>query len=129
MIIEKRKSSTLWKKDSNLPDLDNKKYLVPKDLTIGQFFFIIRKRINLKPEEGLYFFINNQMPLLSATMGSIYQVSHFHFQKIEPFYFCHGLMFLLLHFCSNYFFKEFADEDKFLYIAYSEEAQFGSTNE
>lgn len=30
--------------NSNLRDLDKKKYLVPSDLTIGQFYFLIRKR-------------------------------------------------------------------------------------
>lgn len=34
--------------NSNLKDLDKKKYLVPSDLTIGQFYFLIRKRLVLK---------------------------------------------------------------------------------
>lgn len=30
---------------SRLRDLDKKKYLVPSDLTVGQFYFLIRKRL------------------------------------------------------------------------------------
>ena len=31
--------------------LDKKKYLVPQDLTLGQFTYIIRKRLSIKSEE------------------------------------------------------------------------------
>ena len=56
-------------------DLDKKKYLVPSDLTVGQFYFLIRKRIRLRPEDALFFFVNNVIPPTSATMGALYQVS------------------------------------------------------
>ncbi len=55
-------------------DLDKKKYLVPSDLTVGQFYFLIRKRIHLRPEDALFFFVNNVIPPTSATMGVLYQV-------------------------------------------------------
>lgn len=35
---------------ARVPDLDKRKYLVPSDLTVGQFYFLIRKRIHLRPE-------------------------------------------------------------------------------
>lgn len=57
---------------SKLSDLDKKKYLVPADLTVGQFYFLIRKRIQLRAEDALFFFVNNVIPPTSATMGSIY---------------------------------------------------------
>jgi len=57
-------------------DLDKKKYLVPSDLTVGQFYFLIRKRIHLRPEDALFFFVNNVIPPTSATMGSLYQEHH-----------------------------------------------------
>ena len=52
---------------STLPDIDKKKYLVPPDLTLGQFISVIRKRIKLDPGVALYFFIN----------GFIFSNSHF----------------------------------------------------
>jgi len=53
-----------------------KKYLVPSDLTVGQFYFLIRKRIHLRPEDALFFFVNNVIPPTSATMGNLYQEHH-----------------------------------------------------
>lgn len=52
MIVEKAPKS-------RLRDLDKKKYLVPSDLTVGQFYFLIRKRfllISFRLEIFLKFF-------------------------------------------------------------------------
>ena len=46
-------------KPGNLPDLDKKKYLVPYDLTVAQFYYIIRKRVQLRPETALFCFVDN----------------------------------------------------------------------
>ena len=36
---------------SDIAEIDKKKYLVPMDLTVGQFVYVIRKRIKLSPEK------------------------------------------------------------------------------
>lgn len=59
--------------NSKLPEIDKKKYLVPMDLTLGQFTFIIRKRIQLNPEHALFIFINNLLPPTSALMNELYE--------------------------------------------------------
>lgn len=69
MIVEKAPKARIG-------DLDKKKYLVPADLTVGQFYFLIRKRIHLRPEDALFFFVNNVIPPTSATMGSLYSEHH-----------------------------------------------------
>lgn len=56
-------------------NLEKNKYLVPSDLTVGQFYFLIRKKIQLNPEEALFFFVKDIIPPTSATMGALYQVS------------------------------------------------------
>ncbi|KAK4878053.1 hypothetical protein RN001_010559 [Aquatica leii] len=61
---------------ARIGDLDKKKYLVPSDLTVGQFYFLIRKRIHLRPEDALFFFVNNVIPPTSATMAALYQEHH-----------------------------------------------------
>ncbi|XP_023783607.1 gamma-aminobutyric acid receptor-associated protein-like 1 [Cyanistes caeruleus] len=61
---------------ARVPDLDKRKYLVPSDLTVGQFYFLIRKRIHLRPEDALFFFVNNTIPPTSATMGQLYEDNH-----------------------------------------------------
>ena len=47
---------------SDIPDIDKKKYLVPADLTVGQFQYVIRKRIKLAPEKALFVFCSNHIP-------------------------------------------------------------------
>ena len=59
--------------DADLPDIDKKKYLVPTDLTIGQFIHVIRKRIKLTPEKAIFIFVNNLLPATSALMSTIYE--------------------------------------------------------
>ncbi|GAA52311.1 gamma-aminobutyric acid receptor-associated protein-like 1, partial [Clonorchis sinensis] len=60
---------------ARVADLDKNKYLVPSDLTVGQFYFLIRKRVSLEPDAALYFFVDNTIPPTSATMGALYERS------------------------------------------------------
>jgi len=55
------------------PDIDKHKYLVPKGLTIGQFIYVIRKRINLEPEQALFIFIDNTLPPTTQLLSDIYK--------------------------------------------------------
>jgi GABA(A) receptor-associated protein len=58
---------------SDIPDIDKKKYLVPQDLTVGQYVYVIRKRIRLSPEKAIFIFVNNVLPPTAALMSSIYE--------------------------------------------------------
>ena len=49
------------------------RYLVPADLTVGQFVYVIRKRIKLSPEKAIFVFVNNVLPPTAALMSSIYE--------------------------------------------------------
>ena len=66
VIVEKSKTS-------NLSDIDKKKYLVYYNLTVGQFIYVIRQRMKLKPETAIYIFINHTMPPVGALMSQIYK--------------------------------------------------------
>ena len=46
---------------SNVNDIDKKKFLVPNDLTVGQFIYVIRKRIKMDAKQALYMFCNNTL--------------------------------------------------------------------
>ena len=59
--------------DNNIDILDKKKYLVPTDLTLGQFMYVIRKRLTLAPEKAIFLFINNKMMPTAGLMGTIYE--------------------------------------------------------
>jgi GABA(A) receptor-associated protein len=58
--------------NSQLSDIDKVKYLVPNDLTLGQFIHVIRKRIKLSSEQAIFVFVNNTIPLCSITMSELY---------------------------------------------------------
>jgi GABA(A) receptor-associated protein len=58
--------------NKNTPDIDKHKYLVPGDLTVGQFIYVIRKRINLPPEQGIFVFIGNTIPATSQILCDLY---------------------------------------------------------
>merc|ERR1712224_903701 len=58
---------------SDIPTLDKKKYLVPADLTVGQFVYVIRKRIKLSAEKAIYIFVNNVLPPTAAFMSALYE--------------------------------------------------------
>ncbi|KAH9651860.1 Autophagy-related protein 8C [Citrus sinensis] len=47
---------------SDIPDIDKKKYLVPADLTVGQFVYVVRKRIKLSAEKAIFIFVKNILP-------------------------------------------------------------------
>ena len=57
---------------SGLDMLDKRKYLVPNDLTATQFLFIIRKRLKLASEKGIFLFVNNMIAPSTHTMIELY---------------------------------------------------------
>jgi GABA(A) receptor-associated protein len=67
IIVEKDK------KARNLNNIDKNKYLVPYELTLGQFLHIIRQRTKIEPAQSLYLFCGNTLPPTSQSIGNIYQ--------------------------------------------------------
>lgn len=68
VIVEKGDTS-----DNRAPLINRSKYLVPTDFTIGQLVYIIRKRINMPPEQALFVYLNNELPPTAALMSDMYQ--------------------------------------------------------
>ena len=65
VIIEKSISS-------DVVDIDKNKYLAPEDLTLGQFMYIIRRRMKLPPEKALFIFVQNHIPIQSTMLKTLY---------------------------------------------------------
>ncbi|CAA6663304.1 unnamed protein product [Spirodela intermedia] len=91
---------------SDIPNIDKKKYLVPADLTVGQFVYVIRKRIKLSAEKAIFIFVDNVLPpqpvddgfwVFSSPAGAIMSAIY----------------------------EEKKHEDGFLYVTYSGENTFG----
>jgi GABA(A) receptor-associated protein len=59
---------------SDIQEVGKNKFLVPRDLKWDNFLLVIRKRITLTPEKGLFIFVNNIMlNSNSGTVGDIYE--------------------------------------------------------
>ena len=78
-----------------IPIIDKRKYLVPRDLTMGQFLFVIRKRLKLTHDKALFVFVGKNNSLISPAklLSTVYE--------------------------------ENKDSDYFMYVLYSEEQTFG----
>lgn len=57
---------------SDVQDIPKHKFLVPRGLTMGQFQYVIRRKISCKPEQAIFMFINNKLTANSVTVGSIF---------------------------------------------------------
>lgn len=49
-----------------------KKYLVPDNITVGQFISMIRQRIKLASFEAIFLFVNNVIPRGSSYIKEVY---------------------------------------------------------
>jgi len=58
---------------TDIADIDKKKYLLPSDLTVGQFVFVIRKRIKLSAEKAIFIFVKNVLPPTSQCISAVYE--------------------------------------------------------
>jgi GABA(A) receptor-associated protein len=59
-------------KDSILPNIDKCKYLVPEDMSLGQFIYVIRKRIKLDADQSLFVTVNGVLGGSSTTISELY---------------------------------------------------------
>ncbi|XP_043708864.1 autophagy-related protein 8i-like isoform X1 [Telopea speciosissima] len=58
---------------TDLPHMEKKKYLVPRDMSIGQFIHILSFRLHLTPGKALFVFVKNTLPQTGSLMESVYQ--------------------------------------------------------
>ncbi|XP_060589708.1 gamma-aminobutyric acid receptor-associated protein-like 2 [Ruditapes philippinarum] len=58
---------------SQIQDIDKRKFLVPNDISVAQFMWIIRKRIQLPSEKAIFLFVEKVLPQSSASMGQVYE--------------------------------------------------------
>lgn len=57
---------------SKIEQIDKKKYLVPRDLSFGQFIYVIRKRLRLRSEKAIFIFVNGIIPPCNAQINNYY---------------------------------------------------------
>lgn len=54
------------------PPIDKIKYLVPIELTMGEFLYIIRKRLHLASEHALFILVHNAVMKSERTVMDVY---------------------------------------------------------
>ncbi|KAL0973875.1 hypothetical protein UPYG_G00212300 [Umbra pygmaea] len=60
-------------REKTLPLLDKTKFLVPFELTLGQFLCLLRSKIELEPTQALYLLVSEKsMSCMSCSMGEVY---------------------------------------------------------
>ena len=107
------------------------RYLVPADLTVGQFVYVIRKRIKLSPEKAIFIFVNNVLPptgaLFSCLSRPVPSSASLHaqrrFTRAGPVSNTTQLGCTAALMSSIY--EDHKDDDGFLYVTYSGENTFG----
>ena len=65
VIVEKARNT-------DAPDIDKKKYLVPRDITVGKFVFEVRRHMSLKADKAIFLFVDNVVPPTGALISTIY---------------------------------------------------------
>ena len=56
-----------------LRDRINRKMLLQKEMTVGNYMHSIRNKFNIKPEESVVIFVNGILPISSMLMGHVYE--------------------------------------------------------
>lgn len=65
IIVEKCKKSTF-------NEIDKNKYLVPKELNMNQFVYIIRKRIKLDKSQSIFLMVNDTICPSNTPISVVY---------------------------------------------------------
>jgi GABA(A) receptor-associated protein len=64
------------KSSASLPYSAKIKYLIPRDLTLAQFIYIIRKQINMSAEQAIFMVINGKIMTCASMMSALYEKYH-----------------------------------------------------
>lgn len=75
---------------SQILDIDKRKYLLPSDISVAQFMYIIRKRIQLPPEKAIFLFVGKVLPQTRSVGGGS---DHSSFKRNKLLSFCFVLIF------------------------------------
>ena len=59
--------------NTDAPDIDKKKYLVPFDITVGKFVFEVRRHMRLQPDKAIFLFVGKVVPPTGAVISTIYE--------------------------------------------------------
>lgn len=60
------------KKKEEIATIDKRKFMAPNSLSMGQFVFVVRKRLKMNSCEAIFLFVNNKLITPQETLGQVY---------------------------------------------------------
>ncbi|XP_055702570.1 microtubule-associated proteins 1A/1B light chain 3A-like [Phlebotomus papatasi] len=71
-----------YRNERDLPDIGQRKYVIPQEMSMSQFHQMVRQRMNLSPSKALFFLVNNRtMVSLGKSLLEVYD----EFQDVDGF--------------------------------------------
>ncbi|XP_055683959.1 microtubule-associated proteins 1A/1B light chain 3A-like [Lutzomyia longipalpis] len=62
-----------YRYERDLPDVGQRKYVIPQEMSMSQFHQMVRQRMNLSPSKALFFLVNNRtMVSLGKSLLEVY---------------------------------------------------------
>ena len=58
---------------SKLPEINRHKFLIPQDFTLHALQHTVRLYLKLKPEQAIFLFINNNIPIYTDSLAQLYE--------------------------------------------------------
>merc|ERR1712038_368700 len=59
-------------RDSIYSDLKASKFLISNEYSLAQFYCIVRKRLNIRADQSIFFYCKNTIPSAQTTIASLY---------------------------------------------------------
>ncbi|KAM5558454.1 autophagy-related protein 8i-like [Rosa sericea] len=57
----------------DLPQMEKRRYLVPRDMSVGQFIYTLSERLHLAPGKALFVFVKDTLPPIASMMNFVYE--------------------------------------------------------
>lgn len=89
--------------EKDIPAINRRKFLVPDDLTMAQFMYVLRRRIELSSEKSMFLFVGDSIDKSKRNSGALVPTSRT-IGQID---------------------HQYRDTDGFVYIMYAGESTFG----
>ncbi|KAJ8446437.1 hypothetical protein Cgig2_019330 [Carnegiea gigantea] len=111
---------------TDLPELEKKKFLVPKDMSVGHFIHILSSRLQLAPGKALFIFVKDTLPQTCMHKFTVLEIAFIWYfiprfrrrQLSDPVLLCAACL-------MDSVYESYKDDDGFLYMCYSTEKTFG----
>lgn len=68
------KVPVIFMPSGNVPEIDKRKFIIPRDLLVSQLSYIVRQKIKLSPEKAMYlFFGKNNLASSNMLLSEVYE--------------------------------------------------------